>query len=306
MAELKDLKQVLSQLKYRDDAKVQEQIVDQLLQVKTRMGRIKRKILVMSGKGGVGKSMVTVNLALAFARAGHRVGILDVDLNGPCVPAMLGLKGQHFTLTADGAVPPIGPLGMKIASMEFLLHPDAPVRWKGPMELSPVWLGLQEMSVIREFLADIAWGELDYLFTDLPPGAAADKPPVMAGYLPELDGAVIVTIPSEVATQVVKKSISYARDVGIKVLGMIENMSGVVCHRCGAEEPLFVGDVERLAREMGVPFLGRVPFDRALGAAADHGEPLLDPDQPSVGHFTQIAQRLTQALEFKKIMATHL
>jgi ATP-binding protein involved in chromosome partitioning len=109
-----------------------------------------------------------------------------------------------------------------------------------------------------------------------------------------------------VATQVVKKSISYARDVGIKVLGVIENMSGVVCHRCGAEEPLFVGDVERLAREMGVPFLGRVPFDRALGAAADHGEPLLDPDQPSVGHFTQIAQRLTQALEFKKIMATHL
>jgi ATP-binding protein involved in chromosome partitioning len=306
MAELKDLKQVLSQLKYRDDAKVQEQIVDQLLQVKTRMGRIKRKILVMSGKGGVGKSMVTVNLALAFARAGHRVGILDVDLNGPCVPAMLGLKGRHFTLTADGAVPPTGPLGMKIASMEFLLHPDAPVRWKGPMELSPVWLGLQEMSVIREFLADIAWGELDYLFTDLPPGAAADKPPVMAGYLPELDGAVIVTIPSEVATQVVKKSISYARDVGIKVLGVIENMSGVVCHRCGAEEPLFVGDVERLAREMGVPFLGRVPFDRALGAAADHGEPLLDPEQPSVGHFTQIAQRLTQALEFKKIMATHL
>ncbi len=306
MAEEKDLKTVLSKIKYRDDAKVQEQIVDQLLQVKTRMGRIRRKILVMSGKGGVGKSMVTVNLALAFARVGHKVGILDVDLNGPCVPAMLGLKGQRFTIAEEGALPPIGPLGMKIASMEFLLQPDAPVRWKGPMELSPVWLGLQEMSVIREFLADIAWGELDYLFTDLPPGAAADKPPVLAGYLPELDGAVIVTIPSEIATQVVKKSISYARDLGIRVLGLIENMSGIVCHRCGAEEPLFSGDAERIAKEMEVPFLGRVPFDRALGGAADRGEPLLDPEQPSVGHFAQIAERLTQALDFKKLMATRL
>jgi ATP-binding protein involved in chromosome partitioning len=306
MAKEKELKEVLSQITFRDDAKVQEQIVDHLRQVKTRMGRIRRKILVMSGKGGVGKSMVTVNLALAFARIGHTVGILDVDLNGPCVPAMLGLNGQHFTITSEGALPPTGPLGMKIASMEFLLQPDAPVRWKGPMELSPVWLGLQEMSVIREFLADIAWGELDYLFTDLPPGAAADKPPVLAGYLPELDGAVIVTIPSEVATQVVKKSITYAREVGIRVLGLIENMSGTVCHRCGAKEPLFAGDAEQIAKEMEVPFLGRVPFDRALGAAADRGEPLLDPEQPSVRHFAGIAERLTQALEFKKLLAVRL
>jgi ATP-binding protein involved in chromosome partitioning len=306
MAEEKDLKTVLSNMKYKDDAKVQEQIVDQLLQVKMRMGRVARKILVMSGKGGVGKSMTTVNLALAFARAGHKVGLLDIDLNGPCVPAMLGLKGQHFALTPEGAVPPTGPLGIKVASMEFLLQPDAPVRWKGPMELSPVWLGLQEMSVIREFLADILWGELDYLFTDLPPGAAADKPPVLAGYLPELDGAVIVTIPSEVATQVVKKSIVYARDLGIRVLGLVENMSGTVCHRCGAEEPLFSGDAEKIAREMDVPFLGRVPFDRALGAAADRGEPLLDPTLPSVRHFDAIAERLTQALEFKKLMASLL
>ena len=306
MAEEKDLKTILRKIKFTDHAKVQEQIVDQLLQVKTRMGRIKRKILVMSGKGGVGKSMVTVNLSLAFARAGHTVGILDVDLNGPCVPAMLGLKGQRFTFTGEGAFPPIGPLGMKIASMEFLLQPDAPVRWKGPMELSPVWLGLQEMSVIREFLADIEWGELDYLFTDLPPGAAADKPPVLSGYMPELDGAVIVTIPSEVATQVVRKSISYAQDLGIRVLGLIENMSGTICHRCGAEEPLFGGDAEQMARDFDVPFLGRVPFDRTLGAAADRGEPMLDGEQPSVRHFTEISERLTQLLDLKKILAKQL
>ena len=119
MAEEKDLKTVLKNIKFTDHAKVQEQIVDQLLQVKTRMGRIRRKILVMSGKGGVGKSMVTVNLSLAFARAGNKVGILDVDLNGPCVPGMLGLKGQQFSFTEEGAIPPTGPLGMKIASMEF-------------------------------------------------------------------------------------------------------------------------------------------------------------------------------------------
>ena len=306
MAEEKDLKIILKNIKFTDHAKVQEQIVDQLIHVKKRMARIRRKILVMSGKGGVGKSMVTVNLSLAFARAGNTVGILDVDLNGPCVPGMLGLKGQQFSFTEEGAIPPTGPLGMKIASMEFLLHPNAPVRWKGPMDLSPVWLGLQEMGVIREFMADIAWGELDYLFADLPPGAAADKPPVIANYLPDLDGAVIVTIPSEVATQVVRKSILYARDLGIKILGLIENMSGTICHNCGAEEPLFGGDAAQVAKDMDVPFLGRVPFDRTLGAAADGGRPLLDGEQPSVRHFTELADRLTQTLDLKKILATHL
>ena len=122
-------------------------------------------VAFVSQKGGVGKSMTTVNLALALARQHARVGLLDVDLNGPCVPRMLGLHGRSLTMTPEGAVPPVGPLGVKVASMDFFLGATSPVRWKGPMDLSPVWLGLMEMNVIREFLADVVWGELDYLLT---------------------------------------------------------------------------------------------------------------------------------------------
>src|SRR5215467_5280785 len=164
MAPEKDLKTILSRLRYSDDAKVVQQITEQMKQVQVRMAGIKHKLVVMSGKGGVGKSMTTVNLALALARQNVRVGLLDVDLNGPCVPRMLGLHGQALRMTPEGALPPIGPLGVKVASMDFFLDAASPVRWKGPMDLSPVWLGVMEMNVIREFLADVVWGELDYLW----------------------------------------------------------------------------------------------------------------------------------------------
>ncbi len=140
----KDLKAILDKLQYSDDAKVVQQITEQIRKVQGRMSGIRHKLAVMSGKGGVGKSMTTVNLALAFARRGHRVGLLDVDLNGPCVPRMLGMAGQSVTLTPEGAVPPVGPLGVKVGSMDFFLQGGAPVRWKGPMDLSPVWLGVMK------------------------------------------------------------------------------------------------------------------------------------------------------------------
>lgn len=295
----KDLKTILKNIEYRDDAQVQKQLVDQSLDVKIRMGRIKRKIVVMSGKGGVGKSMTTANLALAFARAGHKVGILDVDLNGPCIPKMLGVRGK-FEITPEGAVPPVGPHGMKIASMEFLLKKeDTPVQWKGPMELSPVWLGLMEMNVIRELLADIVWGELDYLFTDLPPGAAADKPPVIAGFIPELDGAVVVATPSEVTKTVVRKSIHYARGAGIPMLGLIENMSGALCPECNTTVSLYEGGCEDICADMDLPLLGKVPFDRKLANACDRGEPL-DAEHSISKNFSAIAAHLHQFLESKK------
>ncbi|MEQ1794555.1 MAG: P-loop NTPase, partial [Nitrospira sp.] len=221
MAVEKDLKAILGKLKFSDDAKVLAQISENTKLVHARMAGIKHKLVVMSGKGGVGKSMTTVNLALAFARQGGKVGLLDVDLNGPCVPRMLGMHGQSLTMRPEGAIPPVGPLGVKVASMDFFLDDASPVRWKGPMDVSPVWLGLMEMNVIREFLADVVWGELDYLLVDLPPGAAADKPPVIAGFIPDLAGAIVVTTPSEVASDVVQKSVTYARDMGIKVLGMV-------------------------------------------------------------------------------------
>jgi ATP-binding protein involved in chromosome partitioning len=305
MAE-KDLKAILSKLQYTDDAKVVQQITEQMRQVKDRMAGIRHKLVVMSGKGGVGKSMTTVNLALAFARLGYRVGLLDVDLNGPCVPRMLGMRGQSLTLTPTGAVPPVGPLGIKVGSMDFFLQEASPVRWKGPMDLSPVWLGVMEMNVIREFLADITWGELDYLLTDLPPGAAADKPPVIAGFIPDLAGAIVVTTPSEVASDVVQKSVTYARDLGITVLGIVENMSRYRCPSCGAEHELFEGDTEAMCAALNVPLLGQIPFDRTLARTFDKGQPLLDETYPTIQRYHEIAQRIQKILNYKKVLAEKL
>ncbi|MEK6604235.1 MAG: P-loop NTPase, partial [Nitrospirota bacterium] len=293
-------------LKYTDDAKVVQQVTEQLKAVKRRMASVRRKLVVMSGKGGVGKSMTTVNLALAFARQGHKVGVLDVDLNGPCVPQMLGMRGQRFTITPDGAIPPVGPLGIKVGSMDFFLDELAPVRWKGPMDLSPVWLGLMEMNVIREFIADIVWGDVDYLLTDLPPGAAADKPPVIAGFIPDLDGAIVVTTPSEVASDVVRKSIAYARDLDINVLGMVENMSMYRCPQCGTESALFEGDTEAMCQALGLPLLGRIPFDRTLAKSFDKGAPLIEGDYPTLKRFDEIVTRIQTLLDYKKIMARNL
>jgi ATP-binding protein involved in chromosome partitioning len=301
-----DLKDILGRLKYTDDAKVVQQITEQMKAVKNRMAGIRHKLVVMSGKGGVGKSMTTVNLALAFARQGDQVGVLDVDLNGPCVPKMLGMRGRRFAMTADGAMPPVGPLGVKVGSMDFFLEELAPVQWKGPMDLSPVWLGLTEMNVIREFIADIIWGELDYLLTDLPPGAAADKPPVIAGFIPDLDGAIVVTTPSEIASDVVQKSIAYARDLGIKVLGIVENMSQYLCPHCGVESELFDGDTEALCQALDLPLLGRIPFDRNLARSFDKGMPLLDGDYATLKRYDEIVTRIKALVDYKKIMARKL
>ncbi len=302
----KDLKTILGKLQYSDDAKVVQQITAQMKQVQARMAGVRHKLAVMSGKGGVGKSMTTVNLALALARLGHKVGVLDVDLNGPCVPRMLGMHGQSLTITPEGAAPPVGPLGMKVASMDFFLDAASPVRWKGPMDLSPVWLGLMEMNVIREFLADVMWGELDYLLADLPPGAAADKPPVIAGFIPDLAGAIVVTTPSEVASDVVQKSVTYARDMGIKVLGMIENMSEYRCPSCGVESELFEGDTQALCDALNIPLLGRIPFDRTLAKTFDKGVPLLDTTYPTIKKYQEIAERVISLVDYKKVLAQKL
>ncbi len=306
MAQEQDLKAILSRLRYTDDAKVVEQLTEHGRHVQSRMAGIATKVAVMSGKGGVGKSMTTVNLALALARQGYRVGILDVDLNGPCVPRMLGMHGQQFTVTPEGAVPPVGPLGVKVGSMDFFLESASPVRWKGPMDLSPVWLGLMEMNVIREFLGDIVWGELDFLLADLPPGAAADKPPVIAGFIPDLAGALVVTTASEVASEVVQKSVTYARDLGIKVLGLVENMSQYRCPTCGSEHELFEGNTEALCEALDVPLLGRIPFDPTLAKTFDKGVPLLDDTYPTIQRYQQIASRLTTILDYKKVLAQGL
>ncbi len=301
-----DLKTILSKLQYTDDAKVVQQVTEQTRTVQNRMAGVRHKLVVMSGKGGVGKSMTTVNLALALARNGFLVGILDVDLNGPCVPQMLGMPGKPLEITAEGAMPPIGPLGIKVASMEFFLKESSPVRWKGPMDLSPVWLGLMEMNVIREFLGDIVWGELDFLLADLPPGAAADKPPVIAGFLPDLAGALVVTTPSEVASNVVQKSIGYAQELGISVLGIIENMSQYRCPTCGAENELFEGNTQGMCEALNIPLMGRIPFDRSFARTFDKGNPILDGSHPTIQRFQEIAERIQTLIDYKKVLAEKL
>jgi len=255
--------------------------------LKYKMSRIKHKIAVISGKGGVGKSTVTVNLAIAFAIHGyaHSVGILDADITGPCVPKIIGLKGRRFQTDPSGLFPVMGPLGIKVASMDFLLPNDeTPVIWRGPLK----------MKAIQEFLSDIGWGELDFLFIDLPPGTG-DEPLSVMQLIPDMDGVIIVTIPSEVSQVVVKKAVTFARKLNIPVIGIIENMSGFTCPKCGTETNIFkAGGGQEIADDLSIPFLGRVPIDPEICEDSDKGLPFIveRSDSPATKAFMSIVNKV--------------
>jgi len=276
------LQVILGKAAYPDDSGIHAQLSDQAGRVRARLSSVRSKVLVLSGKGGVGKSAVTSRLALALAWCGRRVGILDADLNGPSIPRMLGLGGARLAYGPGGAAAPEGPHGIRVASMAFVADPRGPVRWKGPLDLSPVWLGMMESGVLRELLADVAWGELDLLLVDLPPGAAADKPPALAGLVPDLDGALVVSTASKVALEVVRRSMLYARDLGIPMLGLVENMAE------GAEAP---GPLRALAEEFALPVLSRIPRDADLAVSLDEGVPL-EPMHPVSRLFHGLGERL--------------
>lgn len=286
---------------YIKRSEVVKQVEDQIARVRSRMARVRHKVAIMSGKGGVGKSLVTANLAAALTEQGEMVGILDADLNGPSIPTMLGVERRPYEITPEGAIPAVGFGGIKLASIEFLL-PTAttPTLWKAPQGAwDAVWKGTMEMSAIREFLGDVAWGELDLLLIDLPPGTG-DKPATLAQWIPELDGAVVVTIPSKVSKLVVERSIQFARELGIPVIGLVENMAGFCCPTCGAETELF--GRPSTEEELGVPILGRIPFDRRLTLSADEGRPFLaeHPDALAAGRFKEVAAKMKEALVLKK------
>jgi ATP-binding protein involved in chromosome partitioning len=255
--------------------------------VKRRMGDVKYKIAVLSGKGGVGKSVVTANLALALASRGRRglVGILDADITGPTIPKLLNLRGRDLLAGPNGIEPIIGPLDVKVVSMDYLLPNDyTPVIWRGPLK----------STAIKQFLGDINWGKLDFLFIDLPPGTG-DEPLTIAQSIPNITGAIIVTIPSEVSQIVVKRAVGFCRVLNIPIIGVVENMSGFVCPNCGAEVDIFMrGGGERIALEMGLDFLGRIPLDRRLCEASDKGELLVlsGEDTPTVRAFMNIAAKV--------------
>ena len=255
-----------------------------------RMGQIKHKIMVLSGKGGVGKSTVTVNLAAAFAKQGKHVGILDADIHGPSVPRLLGLTGQQVKVGPPGAFPVIGPLGMKVVSVDFFLPEEqTPTIWRGPLK----------MTAIRQFLSDVVWGELDTLFIDLPPGTG-DEPLSIAQLLPNIDGVIIVTMPSELSRAVVKKAITFARRVGMPIIGIVENMSGYVCPSCGEKIDIFQsGGGKKMAEETDVPFLGSIPIDPKVGVDSDKGSPFVveHADSSAAKAFVEIVNKVEAYLK---------
>jgi ATP-binding protein involved in chromosome partitioning len=280
--------------RYRDIAgdggsDVHGQVAAQLERLRRRLADVRAVVAVVSGKGGVGKSTVTANLAGAFAVGGWRVGVLDADLNGPTMAKMLGVRGQRLAVTGDAVEPPASALGIRVMSMDLLLPGDAtPLTWDAPsQEESYTWRGTMEANALREFLADTRWGALDALVIDLPPGT--DRLATITALVPELAGTIVVTLPSDVSHLVVRKSITVAQGVRAPVLGLVENMAG-----------LFPGpDAAVLAAETGIPFLGRVPFDPALSAAADRGEPFVTaaPRSDAARALTDIAARIRVALD---------
>jgi Mrp family chromosome partitioning ATPase len=237
-------------------------------QLQSRLCRIRHKVMVLSGKGGVGKSTVAVNLATALMMSGKRVGLLDVDIHGPSIPTMLGLEREMIQGSEEGLLP-IDLGGMKVMSLGFLLrNQDDAVIWRGPLK----------MGVIKQFLKDVDWGDLDYLIIDSPPGTG-DEPLSVCQLIERLDGAVIVTTPQKVAAVDVRKSITFCRQLQVPVLGVVENMSGFVCPKCGeVTHILRSGGGRRIAEDMGVPFLGSIPMDPKIAEACDSGRAFIHHD----------------------------
>jgi len=233
--------------------------------INTRMTRIKHKICVLSGKGGVGKSTIAVNLATALADAGKKVGLLDVDIHGPSIPTMLGLYPTSLVAHAD-SIEPMHAGNLKVMSIGFLTEDeDTPLIWRGPMK----------MGVIKQFLGDVEWGELDYLIIDCPPGTG-DEPLSVVQLIEKPDGAVIVTTPQKVAAVDVRKCLRFCERLSIPVLGIVENMSGFTCPKCGKHVDIFpTGNGEKMANDFGVPFLGKLPIDPGIGEACDAGRPFI-------------------------------
>jgi ATP-binding protein involved in chromosome partitioning len=264
------------------------QVQGQQARLRERLAGVGTIVAVVSGKGGVGKSSLTGNLANCFALDGSRVGVLDADLNGPTMAKILGVRGRALAVGVDGVTPPTTALGIKVMSMDLLLPSDAtPLMWDAPtQDEAHTWRGTMEANALREFLADTAWGALDLLLIDLPPGT--DRLATVTGLVPALGGTVIVTIPSDVSHLVVRKSITVAAAAKAPVLGLVENMTGMFPGPAGAD----------LAREAGVPFLGSVPFDPELALAADRGEPFVavSPTRDSARALGSIARAIRASL----------
>jgi len=272
---------------------VKQAMLDERMEsIKKNMEKIKHKIVIISGKGGVGKTTIAVNLAMSLASIGLRVGILDVDITGPNVVKMLGISPElkpSVDAQAKKFFPIIGPLNMKVMSMAFLtLNPDEPVIWRGPMK----------MGAVRQFLGDAIWDELDYLICDLPPGTSDETLDILQ-LIPD-ENVIVVTTPQEVALMDARKTIKMSMVMERRVLGIIENMSGFKCPHCGEYIDLYPpGGAEKAAKDFGVLLLGKIPFEVELGIQGDRGLPFVikDPNSESAKAFKQVVKKIQKIVE---------
>jgi ATP-binding protein involved in chromosome partitioning len=253
-------------------------------QARQSLTRIKQKFIIMSGKGGVGKTSVSVNLAIALAAMGHQVGLMDVDLHGPDIPHMLGISGMLKADDTRKMVPIAYSDHLKIISMESLMpNRDEAVIWRGPVK----------HGAIRQFIGDVSWGDLDYLIIDCPPGTG-DEPLTVAQLIPDAK-AVIVTTPQEVALADIRKSISFCQNVRMEIFGIIENMSGFTCPHCHKVVDLFgEGGGEKTAQDYGIPFLGKIAFDPEMVRCSDNGMAFQQEftQSPITASFKKIAEKM--------------
>ncbi|MEM2990584.1 MAG: Mrp/NBP35 family ATP-binding protein [Halobacteria archaeon] len=254
-----------------------------------KLKNVKHKLVVMSGKGGVGKSTVAANLALALSLRGHEVGLLDCDMHGPTIPKLLGVENQQLFPTESGIAAVFANPNLRVVSIGFLLlNQDTPVIWRGPLK----------MGAIRQFLEEINWGKLDYLIIDLPPGTG-DEPLSIAQLIPNCDGALIVTTPQDVALLSVRKSINFAKALNLPVIGIIENMSGFKCPHCGKMINIFKsGGGAKAALDFNIPLLGKIPLDAAIVESGDDGRPFILEyhDTQTTRAFKEIVEKIEEIM----------
>jgi Mrp family chromosome partitioning ATPase len=253
---------------------------------------IKHVVIVMSGKGGVGKSTVSANLAQSLSQKGLSVGLMDIDITGPNIPKMFRIEDEKLDVR-NGKLVPIGvPPSLKIMSMAFLLpEKDAAIMWRGPVK----------MSAVKQFIEDVEWGDLDYLVVDMPPGTG-DEALSIVQLIPKADGVVIVTTPQDVALLDSRKSVTFAAQTNVPIIGIIENMSGFICPHCGERIDIFKsGGGEAAAKSLNIQFLGRVPLEPAVVLSGDSGIPIVafDSDSESAKAFKSISAKIVKTVERK-------
>ena len=265
----------------------EKELIAQEKRLKEKMAKVKHAFIVMSGKGGVGKTTVAVNLAYALSLNGKSVGILDIDIHGPNIAKMLGIE-KHSLYGSEFGIQPVEVSdGLKAVSVALTGYDsDQPIIWRGPMKAA----------IIRQFLADVNWGELDYLIIDSPPGTG-DEPLSACQLIPNVSGIIIVTTPQDVAILDARKSVLFAKEIKIPVVGIIENMSGFICPHCHVETDIFKkGGGEKAAEELKVPFLGRVPFQPEFVEFGDKGTPFVSFQEKSKSAeaFTGIVEKIKE------------